>query len=137
MTSKVTAEELNTFFAEAFPDHDKSFEVTQVSDGEAFLRLNYSEKFLRPGNVISGPTQMALADSAAYVAIFTRLGITPFAVTTNLNINFLNACKAGDIIARAKLIKLGKRLAISEVDIREVNMSHPASLSIVTYALPA
>ena len=43
-----------------------------------------------------------------------RLGL---AVTTNLNINFLRKGQPGqDVLAAAKLLKLGKRLAVGEVN---------------------
>jgi acyl-coenzyme A thioesterase PaaI-like protein len=44
------------------------------------LRQRYSERMLRPGGIISGPTLVALADFAGPVGL---------AVTTNLSINFL------------------------------------------------
>lgn len=139
MTSKVRAEEINAFLTKAFGNEETgpSLRVTEVGDGEATIVMPYDNAMLRPGGVISGPVQMSLADSAAYFVIFTRLGITPYAVTSNLNINFLNACKAGNVIARGKLLKIGKRLAVVEVDVREESMSEPASHAIVTYALPS
>ncbi len=139
MTSKVRAEEINVFLAKAFGSEKQNprMEVTHVGDGEVTVRMPYNEYMLRPGGVISGPTQMALADCAAYFAIFTRTGIEPYAVTSNLNINFLNACKAGDVVAKARVMKIGKKLAVIEVDVREETMEEPASHSIVTYALPS
>ena len=55
-----------------------------AGSGEHFHRDS-----LRPGGTISGPTMMALADFAMYVAILASIGWVPLAVTTNLNINFL------------------------------------------------
>ena len=139
MTSKVRAEEINAFLTKAFGSERQNprMEVTHVGDGEVTVRMPYDENMLRPGGVISGPTQMALADCAAYFAIFTRTGIEPYAVTSNLNINFLNACKAGNVLAHGKVLKIGKKLAVIEVDVREETMDEPASHSIVTYALPS
>ena len=59
---------------------------------------------------------MALADFAMYVAVLASIGPVPLAVTTNLNINFLRKPAARDLIAECRLIKLGKRLAVGEVD---------------------
>ena len=137
MTSQVTVEEINTFLREAFEANGGALEAIEVSDGTAKMKLAYNPAQLRPGGVISGPTQMSIADSATYIAIFTKIGITPFAVTSNLNMNFLNPCIAGDVIATANILKIGNRLAVAEVDIREANMTHPASHAIVTYALPS
>ena len=79
------------------------------------IRRKFHERQLRPGGTISGPTMMGLADFAMYVAILASIGPVPLAVTTNLNINFLRKPAARDLIAEARLIKLGKRLAVGEV----------------------
>ena len=81
------------------------------------IRRAFSEKSLRPGGTISGPTMMGLTDFAMYVAILASIGPVPLAVTTNLNINFLRKPAQRDLIAEARLIKLGKRLAVGEVEI--------------------
>ena len=61
---------------------------------------------------------MALADFAVYVAVLAAVGWVPLAVTTNLTINFLKKPAPQDLLAEVRLIKLGKRLAVGEVDIR-------------------
>ncbi len=58
------------------------------------------------------PTMMSLADFAMYVAVLSAVGWVPLAVTTNLTINFLKKPAPRDLIAEARLIKLGKRLAV-------------------------
>ena len=60
---------------------------------------------------------MALADVAVYVAIFGRAGIVPLAVTNELKMNFLRPAKDGDVLARAELLKMGKRIAYASVDL--------------------
>ena len=67
---------------------------------------------LRPAGTISGPTLMALADCAMYVVLLSAVGPVGLAVTTNLSINFLRKGQPGqDVLAAARLLKLGKRLA--------------------------
>jgi len=85
---------------------------------------------------VSGPTQMGLADQAAYAAIFTKLGIVPMAVTSNLNINFLRPCKGDWVEADAHIIKLGRTLAVIEVNVRGSSSDKVSSQSIVNYSLP-
>ena len=82
------------------------------------MRQAYSDGSVRPGGTISGPTMMALADFAMYVAVLAAIGPVPLAVTTNLNINFLRKPMRCDLLAEARLLKLGKRLAVGEVTIR-------------------
>ena len=139
MGSKVSLEEINAFFEKAFDGDERRTEIIELEDGFAKVRLNYSDKFLRPGGVISGPTQMSMADTAMYAAIFTRLGITPMAVTSSLNMSFLRPCKAEDVIASCQLMKLGRKLAVGDVSIGSISqmeVGKPASHAIVTYAIP-
>ena len=73
---------------------------------------------LRPGGTVSGPTLMALADCAMYVVLLSAIGPVGLAVTVNLSINFLRKGAPGqDVLAAARLLKLGKRLAVGEVSL--------------------
>jgi uncharacterized protein (TIGR00369 family) len=60
---------------------------------------------------------MALADVAVYLAIFGRHGIVPLAVTNELKMNFLRPAMDGDVLARAVLLKAGRRIAYGTVDV--------------------
>ncbi len=92
---------------------------------------------LRPGGIVSGPTQMGLADRAAYAVILAHIGIVPMAVTSNLNMSFLRGIAARDFYADAQLIKLGRRLATVDVRIWQDDPETIAAQSTVTYAIPA
>jgi uncharacterized protein (TIGR00369 family) len=71
-----------------------------------------------------------------YVAVLASIGPVPLAVTTNLNINFLRRPGAGDLVAEARLMKLGKRLAVGEVAIRSDGMSDVVAHATSTYSIP-
>jgi uncharacterized protein (TIGR00369 family) len=103
----------------------------------ARMRRVFTERSLRPGGTISGPTLMALADFSIYVAILASVGPVPQAVTTNLNINFVRRPAQRDLIAEARLIKLGKRLAVGEVSIYSDGEEEMVAHATATYALPS
>ena len=84
--------------------------IERVEYANIRVRRHFQEGYIRPGGTISGPTMMELADFAMYVAVFSAVGPQPLAVTTNLNINFLRKPGKGDLIAEARLMKVGKRL---------------------------
>jgi uncharacterized protein (TIGR00369 family) len=107
------------------------------ADGETCrLRQRYSEAMLRPGGTISGPTLMALADCAMYVVLLSAIGPVGLAVTTNLNINFLRRGAPGDVLAEARLLKLGKRLAVGEVTLKSGDSPDPIAHVTATYSIP-
>lgn len=134
--TKFTAEEANTFLDAAFKGRGRQNQVILMEEGRAILRLEADETHLRPGGYISGPTQMSLADSVAYMAIMTLTGLEPMTVTSNLNINFLRPCIGPVVLAEGKIMKIGQALAVIDVDIRIEGAEKPASHAIVTYALP-
>ena len=100
------------------------------------VRRAFDERSLRPGGTISGPTMMGLTDFAMYVAVLASIGPVPLAVTTNLNINFLRKPAPRDLIAEAKLIKLGKRLAVGDVAIYSEDEEDMVAHATATYSIP-
>jgi uncharacterized protein (TIGR00369 family) len=135
---KMTAQELETFLYSHFPEMDERlFGVERVEDNFAQIRLRYHPHHLRPGGTISGPALMTLADTAMYIALLAMIGPVALAVTANLNINFLRKPAAADVIAKASLLKLGRRLAVGEVTMYSEDEAQPVAHATVTYSIPA
>ena len=134
---KMSAEELERFFYSHFPNIDHpDFRVDKVGEMCARVRLRYDAKHLRPGGTISGPALMTLADTAMYMALLEMIGPVALAVTTNLNINFLRKPAQADVIAEARLLKLGRRLAVGEVIMCSEGDPEPVAHAVVTYSIP-
>jgi acyl-coenzyme A thioesterase PaaI-like protein len=82
---------------------------------------------------------MALGDYAVYVAVLATIGWEPLAVTTSLNVNFLRKSGRKDLLADCDLIKVGKRLVVGEVTIREAGEDRadgPIAHLTSTYSVP-
>ncbi len=56
--------------------------------------------------------------------------------TINLNINFLRKPAPRDLVAEARLLKLGKRLAMGEITICSDGQSGPVAHVTSTYSIP-
>ena len=139
MPLMMTVEELERFLTAEFPQvfHPESgLAIEAVWDGGCRVRQRYRESSIRPGGSISGPTMMALADFAMYVAVLGAIGPVPLAVTINLNINFLRKPIGRDLTAKAQLLKLGKRLATGEVTIFSDGEAAPVAHVTSTYSIP-
>src|SRR5437764_15028880 len=131
---------LERFLAAEFPQvfHGASgLAIEAVSDDGCRVRQRFREESIRPGGTISGPAMMALADFAMYVALLAAIGPVPLAVTVNLNINFLRKPAPRDLVAEARLLKLGKRLATGEVIICSDGETDPVALVTSTYSIPS
>ena len=133
----LTAQQLTDFFGEAFPGHEQDPEqFVRIEPGFVRMRQRPENAQLRPGGIVSGPTQMALADRIAYAVILAHIGIVPMAVPSNLNMSFLRAVRAETFYADAWLIKLGRRLATVDVKLWQDDESVVLAQSTVTYAIP-
>ena len=136
---KMSVADIREFLSAEFPQVFSGDNIAiESADGETcLLRQRYSEAMLRPGGTVSGPTLMAMADFAMYVVLLSAIGPIGLAVTTNLNINFLRKGEPGqDVLAAARLLKLGKRLAVGEVNLWSGTSPAPIAHVTSTYSIP-
>lgn len=112
--------------------------VDAFEPDHVLLRSIYDERFLRPGGTVAGPIMMGLADAAVYALVLSRIGPVELAVTTQLSINFLRKPAPGDVLARASMLKLGKRLAVGEAVLysEATGLSQPVAHATATYSIP-
>lgn len=135
---KLTVDETNALLRRAFPDAPSAAfpRVTQVSPGHVHVVAPYREGLLRPGGVISGPTLMSLADTAAYALVLAHIGDQLMAVTSQLNMSFLRGAAPGDLHADAEMLRLGRRLAVCDVRLWTEAPDRLAAQANVTYSIP-
>ena len=133
----MTVAEFDAFCVEELPfTAIYNFQTESMGDQRARVRLPADPRHIRPGGTVCGPAQMALADFALYAAILGSIGEVPLAVTTNLATNFLRRPRPGDLIAEARLLKLGRRLAVGEVLIYSEGENDVVSHITGTYSIP-
>src|SRR5258706_7786930 len=81
------------------------------------------------------PTVVGRARGRGYAAVLASIGTVELAVTTNLNINFLRKPGQRDMIGEARILKLGKRLAVGEVTLFSEGETDLAAHATTTYSL--
>ncbi len=137
MAPRMTAAELGAFLGAELPWIFESCAIERADGQTCRIRQRFQESMLRPGQTVSGAALMTLADLAMYALVLSAIGPVALAVTTNLNINFLRKGAAGhDLIAEAKLLKLGKRLAVGEVSLLSASSPDPIAHATVSYSIP-
>lgn len=137
--TRITPEEIQDICEKELPwVVELGMTVETLEEGVCTVRLPYRDVHLRPGGTISGPAMMTVADFAMYGAVLSAIGRVELAVTINLNINFLRRPKPGDILAEARLLKLGKRLAVGDVLIHSEGeeSGEPVAHATSTYSIP-
>jgi uncharacterized protein (TIGR00369 family) len=138
-TPVMTRDEIEAFLDREFPQvhhGGRTYSVEALGPLSATMRMAYHDRHIRPGGTLSGPSIMALADLALYVAILAQIGPVALAVTTNLSFNFLRKPAKRDLIAECRLLKLGKRLAVGEVFLRSEGETDIACHATGTYSIP-
>jgi len=131
-----TQEELTTFLAQAFPQNPCTLQA--LTPEGAVVSYQVSDRDLRPGGTVSGPSMFLVADVALYVAILSRIGLVPLAVTTDLSIHFLRKpTPHAALRGECRLIKLGRTLATGDVLIYSEGQDAPVAHAVGSYAIPA
>lgn len=134
---RITVQQFDEITRERLPFAVQAgFRTERLEEGLAICRAPFQDDFLRPGGTIAGPYLMGLADFAMYAAVLTMVGPVELAVTTNLNINFLRRPPPADIVADARILKLGKRLAVGEVGLRSDEEDDLVAHVTATYSIP-
>lgn len=134
----LSAQDVQTLIRAGVPmAEDIDLRIERVDGERALARVPFNGRLVRPGGTLSGPVQMALADTAMYAVVLGALGRVEMAVTSHLNINFLAKPAPVDLLAEARILRLGRRQAVCEVSLfcagqEDVLVAHVTG----TYALP-
>ncbi|WP_028030346.1 PaaI family thioesterase [Gemmobacter nectariphilus] len=137
MTLAMDIPALHEFMQQAFPQVADDFLVDRLDPKGLTVRMLIGDRHLRPGGTVSGPSMFALADVAIYLAILSRIGPVALAVTTNCSIDFMRKPESGrDLIAEARLLKLGRVLAVGDVLLRSDGSDSVVARAGLTYSIP-
>lgn len=137
MNALMSGPELEALLSRIFPQVDDAFRVEKITEDGIHVRLRVTERHLRPGGTVSGPSMFSLADCTMYLAVMSRIGPEALAVTTNCSIDFMNKPDAGrDLICELRLLKLGRVLAVGDALIYSEGSIAPAARASLTYSIP-
>lgn len=137
MDLKMNADDLRAFLERDFTQVADDFEIVSVTREAVVMSLSSSDKHLRPGGTISGPSMFGLADVAAYFCILSRIGPVALAVTTSCAIDFMRKPAPGRLLCRMELLKLGRALAVCEGRLySDGAQDKPVARASLTYSIP-
>jgi len=109
--------------------------LLQARPGEVVLALPVTKRHVHAGNVMSGQTLMAAADTAMVLAVMSKLGSFRPMTTVQLQTTFLRpvAADAGEARVVATVLRMGKNLAFGDIRITGADLL--AAHATTTYAL--
>lgn len=112
-------------------------EVLAAEAGVALVRLPWRPELLRPGNTVSGPALMGLADVAMWAALLSVTEGRDESVTSTMTVNFLRPAGAVPVLAEARLVKRGRRMVFGEIVLRAEGSDDIAAHVTTTWAVIA
>ncbi len=93
------------------------FRIIAVQPGRAEVALSRRDDLLQFFGHFHGGVITALADQAAGIAVTSCLPKGRIGVTVELKINFLEPASGGELVARAKTLKMSGSIGVATVEI--------------------
>jgi uncharacterized protein (TIGR00369 family) len=94
-----------------------TFVVEAAAQNVARIRLPAKPQYYRSGGVLQGACAPTLADVAVWIALAATVDDGADALTSHLATEYLAPAR-GDLVAGARIVKLGRRLAFGVVETR-------------------
>jgi uncharacterized protein (TIGR00369 family) len=128
-------EELQRKLAKDTPYYEYlGIEIIEISEGYAKLRLDFEDHLTHPYGYFHGGAIASLADSTGVNAVLTLLREDEKIATLEMKINYFVPVKDTVVYAEGRVVHKGKRFAVADVDVKNVNGELTAK-AIVTCAI--
>ncbi len=101
----------------------------------AVLRMAFSERLCRHGGVVCGQALMALADTSMVIAILAASrGYRPM-TTVDQTTHFMRAVSSSDVLADAKVVRLGRTMSFGRVTLLSATDNKPVAIVSSAFAM--
>lgn len=128
--------------AEAFAPwvSDLGLSVERIDAGAggeagAVLRMGFSDRLCREGGVVCGQALMAFADTAMMLAVSAASGRHRPMTTVDQTTHFLKPVSNADMLADARIVRLGRSMAFGRVTLTSAADNKPVAIVSSAYAL--
>jgi len=110
------------------------YELESLGEGKAVMSLRVADRHLQIHGVVHGGVLASLADTAGAMAAYAILPHGTRLATVEMTINYLEPVGGGQILAEARVLRLGRTLAVSECEIKD-SEGKLAAKSLLTFAI--
>jgi uncharacterized protein (TIGR00369 family) len=93
------------------------FHCTEVDHGRAVFEMEAGPQHANPMGTLHGGILCDLADAAMGMAFYSTLAEGESFTTLELKINYLRPFWTGKLIARGRIVKRGRTIALAECDV--------------------
>ena len=114
-----------------------AFEPSGGADWQpgAVLRMPFSERICRNGGVVSGQALMAFADTAMVIANLAANRGYRQMTTVDQTTHFMRAASASDVLADARVVRLGRTMSFGRVTLTAAADNKPVAMVSSAFAL--
>ena len=119
----------------------EQFEIAPPPGGSAdwqpgaILRLPFSQRLCRNDGVVSGQALMAFADTAMVIAnVAANRGFRPM-TTVDQTTHFMRAATASDVLADARVVRLGRTMSFGRVTLTSATDNKPVAIVSSAFAM--
>jgi uncharacterized protein (TIGR00369 family) len=101
----------------------------------AILRMPFSERLCRNGGIVCGQALMAFADTSMVIAnLAANKGYRPM-TTVDQTTHFMRAVTASDVLADARVVRLGRTMSFGRVTLLGATDNKPVAMVSSAFAM--
>ena len=101
----------------------------------AILRMPFSERLCRNGGIVCGQALMAFADTSMVIAnLASNKGYRPM-TTVDQTTHFMRAVTASDVLADARVVRLGRTMSFGRVTLLGATDNKPVAMVSSAFAM--
>jgi uncharacterized protein (TIGR00369 family) len=101
----------------------------------AILRMPFSERLCRNGGIVCGQALMAFADTSMVIAnLAANKGYRPM-TTVDQTTHFMRAVTASDVLADARVVRLGRTMSFGRVTLLSATDNKPVAMVSSAFAM--
>jgi len=116
------------------PVNHFGFQLVTAERGRVVFRMPVLEKHKQIHQVVHGGVMATLADTAGGFASFLAAPVGSRVVTIEMKINFLEAVADGELVADARVLRLGRTTSVVECDVTD-SEGRLAGKALMTFAV--
>ncbi len=114
---------------------DLGLSIESIGSHRAVLRMPFSDKLCRDNGIVCGQALMSLADTAMVFAVSSAAGDYLQMTTVDQTIHFMKPAMRADLLAEARVVRLGRTMAYGSISIAAEGDARPVAMAQTAYAL--
>jgi uncharacterized protein (TIGR00369 family) len=118
-SQRVAVQQLRRRLKENSTSKQMGFRLVRASRGRVLLGFRVDTRHLQVHGVVHGGVLAALADTAGGLASYMACPLGTRVATVEMKINYLEGVERGSITADARVVRIGRHLAVVDCDVTD------------------